>query len=551
MAEYRYPYSAFSAGVLTPQELKSEIKKLITGHPDEAEEALLQLQFLFRDTDLPEPDYIAIRNLCETELAKSAFNLHGSSSRFGRDKSDLGTGLDFRSITLDGEFSDTAINKVLQEHNEEYQQELDRINSADNQQKNDGRNNGKKDQSSADATLVQLFPEEKNPQEQTVIQGRPFKDAGDSTRPFMKSLDSSQSSSEHQQAPIDQDEGDATRIMPSRPSETRTGSRNESEEDTLIRTAGRSAETEAETLIRSSAELASNHSTATAGGTRRGEALHRHAENTTQTNSKQYNSPRPTNQKTRQPGVWLDLIKNQRFVLNAIIGLCGITIVILLVMDEPELVDPSVPSTQPGQPISQANPAHDAVNSMERNESVSSSVNMQPSPSAQDTQNQSAISTHTDMDSNIQTRPNSSIEQQDLASKKPADSTAPITTQLEKPQNIGSSTVDNTATQARLAMTTSSHSRPPAYTTKDLAKLRQFISDAIEANDLEPESDATSALAYLAQMKAFFPEQAELREARADIAQAYLNLAKEARLLNRWSEAEEYVEKAIAVRIDR
>lgn len=548
MAEYRYPYSAFSAGVLTPKELKAEIKKLITGHPDEAEEALLQLQFLFRDTDLPETDYIAIRNLCETELAKSAFNLHSSSSpRHGRDHIDHGMGLDFRSITLDGEFSDTAINKVLQEHDHEYQQELDRIHSAD--RPSDDKKRGKKDQGSGDATLVKLFPDDDSP-DKTVIQGAPPKDVGESTMPFMRPIDSEQTGNNPQQAASDQDEGDATRIMPSKPGHTKPRLRNESEQDTLARSASGVEESEVETLFRSSSEVARDRSEA---ATHIGRSTGKHAGRSSPNNARRSDSTSSQSKDRRQSNVWLDLLQNQRFVLNAVIGICGLTIILLLVMDEPDLVDPSKPpvttKTNQSEPqtTSDGLPPGSSPSSISDQSSSSMGVDKQPStisPADFSTESQPPV--------------DAIKEEGDLSPGSIEQSTTSVATHSSEslnrpPIDNGSrtSTAKNNTPSTRLAMTDSNHSRPPAYTTKDIGDLRHFLAEAIADNDLEPESEATSALAYLAQMKAFHSDENALREARADVAQAYLNLAKEARLLNRWNEAEEYVEKAIAVRIDR
>jgi len=83
----------------------------------------------------------------------------------------------------------------------------------------------------------------------------------------------------------------------------------------------------------------------------------------------------------------------------------------------------------------------------------------------------------------------------------------------------------------------------------DPVEILNLVIKACESGRIEPEEDASSALAYLSQLEANQSPGRYIRLAKAEIAQAYLEKAKNAREAGDWAEAEASVAKAVSIRI--
>jgi len=131
----------------------------------------------------------------------------------------------------------------------------------------------------------------------------------------------------------------------------------------------------------------------------------------------------------------------------------------------------------------------------------------------------------------------------------------------DKPQSSQTSLRENPNTPSKVALaatnrTSTSPLTPTSptshYTSSSLLTLPQLHQRAVDraiALQLEPSSDPDSATGYLKLMIKKDKSSPLIREARAEIARAYLTLAKQERKKGNWERVDELVEKAITVRM--
>lgn len=127
----------------------------------------------------------------------------------------------------------------------------------------------------------------------------------------------------------------------------------------------------------------------------------------------------------------------------------------------------------------------------------------------------------------------------------PTTSPLPTTQSSTTAPNAGSvsHTAPPPALQASILDSPNSQNSSPR-----MQALYREASQAALLSRLEPLSDPTSALALLSQMIELNSYDPLIRQTRIEIAQAYLKLAKEARLLDQWKQAEQFVDKALYIR---
>lgn len=87
-----------------------------------------------------------------------------------------------------------------------------------------------------------------------------------------------------------------------------------------------------------------------------------------------------------------------------------------------------------------------------------------------------------------------------------------------------------------------------ALATGSLTYHYSAVETAIANRKIEPLSDPDSALSHLDRMIEIDNASPEVRKARIAIAQAYLQKAKDARVVDQWKDAESFVDKAIMIR---
>lgn len=130
--------------------------------------------------------------------------------------------------------------------------------------------------------------------------------------------------------------------------------------------------------------------------------------------------------------------------------------------------------------------------------------------------------------------------------------------QTDRETNPSESTFSDTASETIASNTPPSRPslyqttpglRTPAFRVNNPTQLYRFLIAATEVGELEPLSNDTSALAYLEKLERTPGAEDFARSGRAEVARAYLELAKAAREVGRWAEAESYVEKAVELRI--